>query len=132
MLGKVNLVLICRFNNFSFLNNSVPKTTPVAFMSSVANMKIKQHSISKPNHKYQTNHSSHKHSTSLIKQRTKSIFTRALYSQEYNTIHMPKYRAPRHPQLEVINNHFSLIRKYFRQKLNYQLILVIRLKGNLI
>ena len=45
------------------------------------------------NHKYRTNHSSHQHSTSLIKQRTKSIFTRALYSQEYNTKHMLKTQS---------------------------------------
>ena len=54
MLGKVNLVLIFRFNELSFLNNSVPRTTPVAFISSAANMKITQQSISKPNNKWYT------------------------------------------------------------------------------
>ena len=54
MLDKVNLVLVFRFNEFPFLNNSVPKTTPVAFISSVANVGITQQSISKPNHKWYT------------------------------------------------------------------------------
>ena len=54
MLGKVTSVLIFRFNKFPFLNNSIPKTTPVVFMSSVANMRITPQSISKPNHKWHT------------------------------------------------------------------------------
>ena len=35
----------------SFFDKSSPKTTPVSFISSVAIMKRKQHSVSKPNHK---------------------------------------------------------------------------------
>ena len=54
MLGKVNLVLIFRFKEFPFLNNSVPKTTPVAFISSVANRRITQQSLSKLNPKWCT------------------------------------------------------------------------------
>jgi hypothetical protein len=43
----------------SFFDKSSPKTTPVALMSSVANMKIKQHTISKPTHTWDTNKESY-------------------------------------------------------------------------